>query len=183
MSELKLYMVMLGCRPDGRYTEQHDIFFGIGKSLGDLKPAIRSYWKEAPTIHIDAWREVNLVDGYHIIVHEKRLPDKNQQLFFINLGGYKENEFDEFHYKLLVVAENSGKAIKVSKETAFFRNTGFEGAVSHVDDKYGVDVDDVFKIEEILSGQYKDQYSLGITKASEIPEDPMHLGYLKWEKI
>ncbi len=26
-NENKLYMVMLGCRPAGRYTEQHDIFF------------------------------------------------------------------------------------------------------------------------------------------------------------
>lgn len=25
--KLKLYMIMLGCKPEGRYTEQHDIFF------------------------------------------------------------------------------------------------------------------------------------------------------------
>jgi hypothetical protein len=25
--KLKLYMVMLGCTPEGRFTEQHDIFF------------------------------------------------------------------------------------------------------------------------------------------------------------
>jgi hypothetical protein len=30
--QLKLYMVMLGCTPEGRLTEQHDIFFGIGTS-------------------------------------------------------------------------------------------------------------------------------------------------------
>ena len=29
-------MVLLGCRPPGRFTEQHDIFFGIGNSLKEL---------------------------------------------------------------------------------------------------------------------------------------------------
>ena len=37
-NENKLYMIMLGCRPEGRYTEQHDIFFGIGTSLKELIP-------------------------------------------------------------------------------------------------------------------------------------------------
>jgi hypothetical protein len=27
--QLKLYMVMLGCTPQGRLTEQHDIFFEL----------------------------------------------------------------------------------------------------------------------------------------------------------
>ena len=38
--KLKLYMVMLGCTPEGRFTEQHDIFFGIGYSLKELIPKI-----------------------------------------------------------------------------------------------------------------------------------------------
>ncbi|MFV8358664.1 DUF1543 domain-containing protein, partial [Flavobacterium sp. XS1P32] len=45
--ELKLYMLMLGCTPAGRLTEQHDIFFGIGKSLKDLIPQIKNFWPEA----------------------------------------------------------------------------------------------------------------------------------------
>lgn len=27
--QLKLYMIMPGCTPIGRFTEQHDIFFGL----------------------------------------------------------------------------------------------------------------------------------------------------------
>jgi hypothetical protein len=26
---MKLYMTMLGCKPEGRFTGQHDIFFGL----------------------------------------------------------------------------------------------------------------------------------------------------------
>jgi hypothetical protein len=33
-------------------------------------------------------------------------------LFFINLGGYKENEFEEYHYKILTVAQSMGLASK-----------------------------------------------------------------------
>jgi Domain of Unknown Function (DUF1543) len=38
----KLFMILLGCRPKGRHTEQHDIFFGIGNELADLKPAMKN---------------------------------------------------------------------------------------------------------------------------------------------
>ncbi|WP_394364615.1 DUF1543 domain-containing protein [Flavobacterium gawalongense] len=36
--QLKLYMIILGCTPIGRFAEQHDIFFGIGNSLKNLIP-------------------------------------------------------------------------------------------------------------------------------------------------
>jgi hypothetical protein len=186
MNELKLYMILLGCRPEGRLTEQHDIFFGIGENMTELKPAMKNFWKEAPCIHVDAWREVNSVDGHQISVLEKQIADpvkKEKQLFFINLGGYKPHEFDEFHYKFLVAADDNAEAVRVSKQTAFYRHTGFESAVSHIDDKYGVDVDDIFNIEEILAAQYKDRYALQIVGTDSREEDPMHLGYLKWERI
>ena len=83
---------MLGCRPAGRYTEQHDIFFGIGENLKDLIPKMKAFWSEAKgKIHVDVWREVTFVDGFSIevITKEDELVSENQ-LFFINLGGYKE---------------------------------------------------------------------------------------------
>lgn len=53
--KVKLYMLMLGCKPKGRFTEQHDIFFGIGNSLKDLIPQMKIFWPEAKgQIHIDA---------------------------------------------------------------------------------------------------------------------------------
>lgn len=184
MSDLKLYMILLGCKPKGRFTEQHDIFFGIGESMAALKPAMQEFWKDAGTLHIDAWREVNFVDGYRINVLDKITdPVKSHQLFFINLGGYKINEFEEFHYKMVTVAEDSGVAVRNSKNTAFYKHTGFEGATSHVDDKYGIDVDDIVNIGEILSSQYTDKYHLEIIPSETGEQDVIHLGYIKWEKI
>ncbi|MBO9683035.1 MAG: DUF1543 domain-containing protein [Flavisolibacter sp.] len=186
MNDLKLYMILLGCKPAGRNTEQHDLFFGIGRSLGDVKNDIIDFWKEANgKIHIDGWREVQSVDGYAIEVVNKdgvASPQK-EKLFFINLGGYKQNEFEEFHYKMLTVATDKGIAVQKSKQTAFYKHTGFEGAASHIDDKYGIDVDDIYEIEDILPSHLKEQYTIQITKADNLHEDELHLGYLKIDKL
>lgn len=187
MNNPKLYMLLLGCKPPGRHTEQHDVFFGIGNSIADLKPHIQQFWKGAGTIHIDAWREVHNVDGYEVKVVERFAENSSgmPQLFFINLGGYKQNDFEEYHYKMLVAAVDKAAAIKAAMQTAFYKHTGFKGATSHVDDKYGVDVDDIVAISDILAPVFKDRYMLQISPQSNtnLPEDEMHLGYLKWNSI
>ncbi|MEO6584124.1 MAG: DUF1543 domain-containing protein [Ferruginibacter sp.] len=177
----KLFMVLVGCSPAGRHTEQHDVFFGIAKNIRDILPQVVAFWPEAKgKLHLDAWREVNHVDGYTVEVVENKSTADEAQLFFINLGGYKKNEFEEFHYKMLVAAVDKGQAIAQSKKTAFYRHTGFKGATSHIDDKYGVDVDDIYSIGDILPKYTKEQFSLQITKATQnFIEDEIHLGYFK----
>ena len=186
MEEYKLFMLLLGCRPAGRNTEQHDIYFGIAKSLKDLIPDIRSFWKGSGNIHIDAWRVVNKVDGYEIKITEKTTnePEENK-LFFINLGGYKENEFEEFHYKKLMVSENKGEAIAAAKQTTFYKHTGFgKLATSHIDDKFGIDVDDIFEIKDILTNKDKLNFSVTINKIeTDLPEDILNLGYYKLSSL
>lgn len=185
---MKLFMLLLGATPPGRFTEQHDIFFGIANSLKELIPDIINAWPEAKKkIHIDAWREVNYIDGFEVkVVLEKEnfaSADKPTKLFFINLGGYKENIFDEFHYKMLIAAENKSIAIQRSKQTAFYKHTGFKGASSHIDDKYGVDVDDIYQIEDILPNYLKEKYSLQVLPKDNPGEDQVNLGYFRLEKL
>src|SRR6187402_547484 len=160
MQRLKLFMLLVGCKPSGRHTEQHDVFFGIGTSLKDLMPAVGEFWPEAKgKFHLDAWREVNLVDGWQVSVIERgQQLSSEQNLFFINLGGYKENEMEEFHYKMLASGSDKNEAIKKAKTTAFFKHTGFKGATSHIDDKYGVDVDDLENVQDILPAGIRQLY-------------------------
>jgi hypothetical protein len=182
MEEYKLFMLLLGCRPVGRNTEQHDTYFGIAKNLKDLIPNIKSFWKSSGNIHIDAWRIVNNVDGYQIKISDKILHDKaEKKLFFLNLGGYKENEFEEFHYKILTVSKDKSEAISTAKKTAFYQHTGFgKIATSHIDDKFGVDVDDIFEIKDILTAADKMTFSISIVRSeTELPEDVLNLGYFK----
>ncbi|MBC5841157.1 DUF1543 domain-containing protein [Flavobacterium sp. F-380] len=186
--QLKLYMVMLGCTPKGRLTEQHDIFFGIGTSVKDLVPEMKAFWPEAKgKIHIDAWREITAVDNHLIQVIDKteKQPENENTLFFINLGGYKKGEFEEYHYKMVTVSKTLGAATRKVKSTTFFKHCGFEGAgASHIDDKYGIDVDETHRVNDILDSQYKDQYGLKITKSNQpLEEDELHIGYVKIKTI
>jgi hypothetical protein len=187
MPSLKLYMLLLGASPPSRHTEQHDIFFCIGENLASLIPAIKKFWPEAKEkVHIDAWREVTQVNGYTIKVNARNNEDNapaDQRLFFINLGGYKKDEFDEFHYKMIVVAPEKGEAVRQSKQTAFFKHMGFKGATSHIDDKYGVDVDDLFEINDILPADQKKLYTIQLLPSTEEIIDEIHLGYFKLDKL
>jgi len=183
MQQPKLFMLLLGCKPAGRNTEQHDMFFGIADSLKELIPQIENFWPGSGKIHIDGWKEVNYVDGHSIkiIPHSTEPLTNRVKLFFLNLGGYKENEFEEFHYKMLAVAAGKAEAIQKAKQTAFYKHTGFKGADSHIDDKYGVDVDDIYEIEDILPAALKDQFSIQIERlTTDTPtEDELQLGYFK----
>ena len=182
MPNPKLFMILIGCTPKGRNTEQHDIFFSIGNGMKELLPEIIAFWPEAEgKMHIDAWREVNTVNRFGITVVPRNEESKRSdtKLFFINLGGYKENEFDEFHYKLLLAGTEKAEAIRQAKETAFYQHVHFPGAESHVDDKFGVDVDDIYQIEDILSPALKAKYRIQLTSGESIVEDEIHLGYFK----
>ena len=182
MSSLKLFMVLIGCKPNGRHTEQHDIYFGIANELKELIPAFKKFWPEAKgKMHVDGWREVTQVNGQNVRIIERSQKSKTatHQLFFINLGGYKKDEFDEFHYKLIIASPDKSAAIKIAKQTAFYKHTHFDGAASHIDDKYGVDVDDIYDIDEILAPEIKAQFAIELSAATTIQSDQLHLGYFK----
>lgn len=178
----KLYMVLLGCTPKGRLTEQHDIFFGIGTSIPELKPDMYTFWPDSGQLHVDSWREVHYVDGYKISIVPKGAAVQPEKLFFLNLGGYKPNDAEEYHYKVLIVANSMAEAVKAAKKTAFYKHFGFKGAASHIDDKYALDVDDMHNVEDILPAHLKEKYTLKIEKAESPIPDELHVGYLKLGK-
>ncbi len=178
-------MLLIGATLPGRHTEQHDVFFGFGESIRDVLPQVLDFWPEAKKgLHLDAWREVTLVNGFCVEVIDQPGYMSNTQLFFINLGGYKQGEFEEFHYKMIVAAPGKDEAIILAKQTAFFRHTGFKGANAHVDDKFGVDVDEIFAIRDILPPSTKERYSLKLDAAlPNAKEDHIHLGYFKMDTV
>jgi len=183
MEELpKLHMVLLGCTPKERLTEQHDVFFGIGTAITALKPEMYAFWPDGGQLHVDCWREVTQVDKYAVsIVPKDEAVDAPEKLFFLNLGGYRRGEFEEYHYKILVVATSMAEAVKASKKTEFYKQWGFRGAASHIDDKYALDIDDMHNVEDLLSDALKEKYSIRIEK-KDSAEDELHIGYLKLGK-
>lgn len=179
----RLYMLLIGCLPANRNVEQHDVFFGIGESIKEVVEQAIAFWPEAgDSLHIDAWRQVNNVDGYGVEVIDYKAWQDEQQLYFINLGGYKPNEFEEFHYKMLTVATDKNEALKTAKQSAFFKHSGTTSA--HIDEKYGIDVDNMYSIKDILPAACKKRYNIKISDPQQtLAEDPIQLGYFKPEKV
>ncbi|QKJ32924.1 DUF1543 domain-containing protein [Mucilaginibacter mali] len=182
---LKLHMVLLGSKAPGRNVEQHDFFFGIGTSLAGLLPAMREFWPEAgDSLHIDGWREVTQVEGYRVNILDKPQadPHNRRRLFFINLGGYQSGKLEEQHYTLLTVQEDRKQAVKASTGTDFFKTASIEkvkAAAAHIDEKYGIDVDEIYHIEDLLSPGCKALYHIELLPDQSSATDEIHLGYLK----
>lgn len=179
-------MVLVGGKPKGRNTEQHDVLFCIGESMKDVVPQIKAFWPEAgERLHVDAWRIVSFVDGCSVQIYSKEdtAPEPTgYHLFFLNLGGYKKGEFDEFHYKMIVAAKDKSEASQKAKETVFFKHTECVGANSHVDDKYAVDVDDIEKFPDILPKELQEKYLIRIVPnpTTHSIQDKIVLG---WQKL
>ena len=182
---MKLFYVILGATPKGRNIEQHDVFFGIAENLKDLVPDMKDFWKEAgEKIHIDAYQEVKFADGFEVKIVEKEERISDNQFYFVNLGGYKKGYFEEFHEQHLMVGKSMAEIVKKAKQTNFYQTMGFEGAVSHIDDKHGVDIDDVFNVNDILPEKMKEKFSIVLSKSEEENQkNPIGLGYLKIDKI
>ena len=179
---MELFMVVVGGKPEGRFTEQHDVFFGIATELRELVPAMYAFWPALEgKMHIDSWRKVTKVGRYAIdIVPKGDYKDTaGNRLYFVNLGGYKPNDMEEYHYKQLVVASNLGDATRIAKEYTFWKHH----ESSHIDDKYGIDVDDIYEVSELLDPRFKEQYSLQITDDPRRSEDGLEVGYLKMNKL
>ena len=151
-----------------------------------IVPDIQRFWPGSGKMHIDAWREVTEVNGYGINVVTREGNDMvkpAEQLYFLNLGGYKPGEFEEYHYKMLTVSAGKSEAIKLAKQTAFYKHTGFSGAESHIDDKYGVDVDDIYEITDILPSHSLEKYKVHLSHSAVTSKDEWHVGYTMLSKI
>jgi len=187
-TDLKLFMLLLGSKAPGRHVEQHDYFFGIAVTLKELIPDIKKFWRgAAANIHIDGWREVNAVDGYAVsVVLKENAIEAFERLFFINLGGYQAGKLEEQHYVILTVQKDRAHAIKEAKKAAFFQTNTIakvKGANAHIDDKYGIDVDDIYQINEMLTPAQKVKYHIQLTAATGLPEDEIHLGYFRLDRL
>lgn len=187
MDQNYLFMILLGCKPPGRKTEQHDVFFSIAKELKDCKEDILLSWPEdRDGLHIDAYRPIKNVGAYTIGIHKREtgqaIGDKEQEglhLYFVNLGGYQKGALEEFHYKTLVVARNSAEAARQAKE-APFASTHLS---VHVDDQYALDVDDIYEVSDILPNRIKKEFVLTILPGSQSETDPIVNGYLPLHKL
>ena len=192
---LTLYMVQLGGRPKGRLIEQHDIFFGVANQVSELVDDINRHWPEVKNKwHIDSYRAITKVDNYNVKLIESSdnsTENNDLKLFFINLGGYQQGSFEEFHYKILIVAANQADAVKQAKQSEFYKQFTFLDkdspfdAASHIDDKFEVDIDDIYNVNDLISNievliEAIDE--TGDTRDNAL-EDKEYVGYLSIKNL
>lgn len=195
---LTLFMVQLGGRPKGRLIEQHDIFFGVANQVSELVNHINNHWPEVKNKwHIDSYRAITKVDNYSIKLIESNSTNSevdssnDLKLFFINLGGYQQGSFEEFHHKLLIVAATQADAIKQAKQSQFYKQFTYKdkdspfNAASHIDDKFEVDIDDIYNVNDLISNlqiliEPIDNDSHALANAED---DKEYVGYLSIKNL
>ena len=190
-----LYMIQLGGRPKGRLIEQHDIFFGVANQVNELIADINNHWPEVKNKwHIDSYRAISKVDNYAIKLVESNIQAEcanDLKLFFINLGGYQQDSFEEFHYKLLIVADSQADAVKQAKQSEFYKQFTFKdkaspfNAASHIDDKFEVDIDNIYNVNDLISNVkiIIEPLARALDKSINVIEDKKYVGYLSIKNL
>ena len=107
---MKLFVMYLGGTHKKALVEVHDIRIIAAEKLEDTYDEIRkSWWGTPESLHIDVWGVLEYADGYKINLKDKP-SESDHKLYFVNLGGYDENDFTELHKNVFVVATSPSKA-------------------------------------------------------------------------
>ena len=188
-----LFMVQLGGRPKGRLIEQHDMFFGVANQVRELVDDINHHWPEVKNKwHIDSYRAITKVDNYSVKLVELNNQvdaENGLKLFFVNLGGYQRGSFEEFHHKLLIVAATQAEAIKQAKQSTFYKEFTFVDkdspfdAASHIDDKFEVDIDDIYNVNDLISSVQILIEPISDRDDLDFMEDKEYVGYLSIKNL
>lgn len=142
-----LYVVMLGGRHPRANIEVHDVVFAWAPTLEETYPQLRDAWfGSAKGVHIDAWMEVEGVNGFRVEVSSTAPGPGSPRLYLINLGGYDPSVFGEDHRYLLVVARDKNEARREGK--ARMRAGWLQPHTDAV-----MDVDDCLPID-LVAGRY-----------------------------
>ena len=178
---MKLVMLKIGARPQGRLIEQHDVCFCAVNCLADVIGLVNQHWPEVKNRwHIDAWRTVTQVDDYLVSLEEhgqvkQSVNSEHMQLFFINLGGYQAQQFEEFHHQILTITASMAQARSRAKRSDFYQNynlasQGRQNSCSHIDDQYAIDIDEIYAVQDLIDPALR----LVITKVEKVEQDLKH---------
>ncbi len=122
-------------------------------------------------------RKVNVVDNRNTGSgwwRKRTLLQELLQLFFLNLGGYKPDEMEEQISRFATRARTRVWLRRTSvhqyghpEQKAFYKHHSIRRSLLHMwMSKYGVDVDDVHAVKDILPAHLKEKYTLEISPAT-----------------
>ena len=161
---MKLFAIYLGGRAKKCNTELHDVVFSYGNKIEDTYIDLLEKWFGQPDrLHLDSWVILNYIDGYEIILKKTKSFDNNK-LYFINLGWYDPNKFEELHESKFMIGSTDKEVKKRAKSSLLIGSTQV-----HTDDLY--DVDDCIEINRV------GKYYIHLKKSSIRKELEFNNGY------
>ena len=122
-----LFLVVLGGRAKKANIEQHDVRWVVGSKIEDTYDTLRKDWFGSPKgLHIDSYKKIKYIDGYKINlknfendkINKKQLANRNKpqnNLWFVNIGGYDPTSMQEKHEFGLVAASTKLEAKNIAK--------------------------------------------------------------------
>jgi len=127
ISNIYLFLVVLGGRAIKANVELHDVRWVVGSKIEDTFDELRRDWfGTIDGLHIDSYKKINYVDGYKINLkkieknklknnkfHKENIPQ--YKLWFVNIGGYDSKSMQEKHEFGLVAASSSFEAKNKAK--------------------------------------------------------------------
>tara|TARA_B100000963_G_scaffold248565_1_gene217660 strand:+ start:811 stop:1347 length:537 start_codon:yes stop_codon:yes gene_type:complete len=151
---MRLFSVFLGGRADKCNIELHDVVFTLGEKIEDCYSDLLGKWFGLPDrLHIDSWVEINMIEGYKISLSKEK-NKTTKKLYFVNLGAYEKDRFEELHESRFMVDVNKINVKKRAKKQLLI---GKEQV--HLDDLY--DVDDCIEIRKVCG------YYINLEKTSK----------------
>lgn len=141
---MKLFVIYIGGTHEKSLIELHDMRFVVANTIEETYDALRQSWWGIPTsLHLDAWGVLDYVDNHNIQISNIPPDKQSKQLYFVNLGGYNQQQFTELHKNVFVVAADEVQA----KQKAVKQIAEWESP--HCD--YLHQVDSVLNLNEILA--------------------------------
>lgn len=140
---MKLFVIYIGGAHEKSLIELHDMRFVVANTIEETYDTLRQSWWGTPTsLHLDAWGVLDYADNHSIQISKQPI-EQPKKLYFINLGGYDQNQFTELHKNVFVVATDAVEA----KQKAVQQINTWESP--HRD--YLHQVDSVLNLNEILT--------------------------------
>ncbi|MDD4320756.1 MAG: DUF1543 domain-containing protein [Acidaminococcaceae bacterium] len=110
----KLFVIGIGGNVSKANIEVHDVQFIIAETLSDTYDILKRDWY-GNSLHIDGYKILDGIDGYRIQLES--YPQQTElNLFFINMGGYVKDCFNEMHEFSLFAAVTESEAKEKAKE-------------------------------------------------------------------
>ncbi|MHC1478691.1 DUF1543 domain-containing protein [Frateuria aurantia] len=106
----QLYMFYVGGNAGRSNIEVHDIQFAAVSRPEQAYSALREAWYGDPDkLHLDGYMPITWADGYAVSLGARPCPS-GLKLFFINMGGYHQEQLAELHDFGLFVAASAEEA-------------------------------------------------------------------------